>query len=235
MSPRKLILYIFPVQKLRLTSLFRKISFFSELSETNNELDIRCIPLRCIPLRCKPLRRTKKTGTCLLPIESFQYFIIFLRSTKSLFSTQYCEQYTESQYQTCSCIILYFCGSFHLKNRLPDNCAPIKQIIDRVPWENQGSHPIRNSIFYYLRFLLLTSVKESTASPQLTDTTPTNHLHDWHSHHSPFHIPSLTSHSSLAEEDWHMPIESSQYLIILFRVNQVFTFYHFIENTSLVV
>ena len=32
----------------------------------------------------------------------------------------------------------------------------------------------------------------------------------------------------LAEEDWHMPIESSQYFIILFRVNQVFTFYHFI-------
>ena len=26
---------------------------------------------------------------------------------------------------------------------LPDNCAPIKQIIDRVPWENQVSHPIR--------------------------------------------------------------------------------------------
>ena len=38
------------------------------------------------------------------------------------------------------------------------------------------------SIFYYFRFLLLTSVKESTASPQLTDTTPTNHLHDWHWH-----------------------------------------------------
>ena len=32
----------------------------------------------------------------------------------------------------------------------------------------------------------------------------------------------------LAEEDWHMHIESSQYFIILFRVNQVFTFYHFI-------
>ena len=32
----------------------------------------------------------------------------------------------------------------------------------------------------------------------------------------------------LAKEDWHMPIESSQYFIILFRVNQVFTFYHFI-------
>ena len=30
----------------------------------------------------------------------------------------------------------------------------------------------------------------------------------------------------LAEEDWHMPIESYQYFIILFRVNQVFTFYH---------
>ena len=30
------------------------------------------------------------------------------------------------------------------------------------------------------------------------------------------------------EEDWHMPIESFQYFIILFRVNQVFTFYHFI-------
>ena len=28
------------------------------------------------------------------------------------------------------------------------------------------------SIFYYLRFLLLTSVKESTASPQVTDTLP---------------------------------------------------------------
>ena len=27
---------------------------------------------------------------------------------------------------------------------------------------------------------MLTSVKESTASPQLTDTTPTNHLDDWH-------------------------------------------------------
>ena len=27
-----------------------------------------------------------------------------------------------------------------------------------------------------------------------------------------------------------MPIESSQYFIILFRVNQVFTFYHFIES-----
>ena len=85
------------------------------------------------------------------------------------------------------------------------------------------------SIFYYFRFLLLTSVKESTASPQLTDTTPTNHLHDWHWHHSTLHIPSLSSHSSLAEEDWHMPIESSQYFIILFRVNQVFTFYHFID------
>ena len=33
---------------------------------------------------------------------------------------------------------------------------------------------------------------------------------------------------TLAEEDWHMPIESFQYFIILFRVNQVFTFYHFI-------
>ena len=33
-----------------------------------------------------------------------------------------------------------------------------------------------------------------------------------------------------AEEDWHMPIESSQYIIILFRVNQVFTFYHFIHQ-----
>ena len=32
----------------------------------------------------------------------------------------------------------------------------------------------------------------------------------------------------MAEEDWHMPIESYQYFIILFRVNQVFTFYHFI-------
>ena len=30
------------------------------------------------------------------------------------------------------------------------------------------------------------------------------------------------------EEDWHMPIESSQYFIILFRVNKVFTFYHII-------
>ena len=30
------------------------------------------------------------------------------------------------------------------------------------------------------------------------------------------------------EEDWHMPIDSSQYFNILFRVNQVFTFYHFI-------
>ena len=34
---------------------------------------------------------------------------------------------------------------------------------------------------------------------------------------------------TLAEEDWHMPIESFQYFIILFRVNQVFTFYHFID------
>ena len=32
----------------------------------------------------------------------------------------------------------------------------------------------------------------------------------------------------VSEEDWHMPIESSQYYIILYRVNQVFTFYHFI-------
>ena len=39
---------------------------------------------------------------------------------------------------------------------------------------------------------MLTSVKESTASLQLTDTTPTNHLHDWHWHHSTLHIPSLT-------------------------------------------
>ena len=31
---------------------------------------------------------------------------------------------------------------------------------------------------------------------------------------------------------WHMPIESFQYFIILFRVNQVFTFYHFIERYS---
>ena len=30
------------------------------------------------------------------------------------------------------------------------------------------------------------------------------------------------------EEDWHMPIDSSQYFIILFRINQVFTSYHFI-------
>ena len=36
-----------------------------------------------------------------------------------------------------------------------------------------------------------------------------------------------TSHSSLAEEVWHMPIECSHYFIILFRVNQVFTFCHF--------
>ena len=27
-----------------------------------------------------------------------------------------------------------------------------------------------------------------------------------------------------AEEDWHMPIESFQYLVILFRVNTVFIF-----------
>ena len=40
--------------------------------------------------------------------------------------------------------------------------------------------------------------------------------------------PYLISIIFLAEEDWHMPIESSQYFIILFRVNQVFTFYHFI-------
>ena len=33
-DPRQLILYIFPVQKLRLTSYCRKIIFFSELSET---------------------------------------------------------------------------------------------------------------------------------------------------------------------------------------------------------
>ena len=57
---------------------------------------------------------------------------------------------------------------------------------------------------------------------------PTNHFNDWHWHHSTLHIPSLTSHSSLAEEDWPMPIESSQYFIILFCVNQVFTFCHFI-------
>ena len=30
-----------------------------------------------------------------------------------------------------------------------------------------------------------------------------------------------------SEEDWHMPIESPQYFIILFRVDQVFTFYYF--------
>ena len=35
---------------------------------------------------------------------------------------------------------------------------------------------------------------------------------------------------TLAEEDWHMPIESSQYLIILFRVNKVFTFYHIADK-----
>ena len=35
--------------------------------------------------------------------------------------------------------------------------------------------------------------------------------------------PSFT----IAEEDWHMPIESSQYFFILFHVNKVFTFYHF--------
>ena len=34
-------------------------------------------------------------------------------------------------------------------------------------------------------------------------------------------------------EDWHMPIESSQYFIILFRVNQVFTFYHFITTVHI--
>ena len=45
---------------------------------------------------------------------------------------------------------------------------------------------------------------------------------------------SLTSHSSLAEEDWHMPIESFQYFIILFRVNQVFTFYHFIPALTII-
>ena len=33
----------------------------------------------------------------------------------------------------------------------------------------------------------------------------------------------------MAEEDWHMPIESYQYFIILLRVNQIFTFYHFIR------
>ena len=40
--------------------------------------------------------------------------------------------------------------------------------------------------------------------------------------------------SSLAEEDWHMPIEIFQYFIILFRVNQVFTFNHFIEVNRLI-
>ena len=34
-----------------------------------------------------------------------------------------------------------------------------------------------------------------------------------------FKISSLQKVKS--EEDWHMPIESSQYFIILFRVNQV--------------
>ena len=38
---------------------------------------------------------------------------------------------------------------------------------------------------------------------------------------------------SFTEEDWHMPIESSQYFIILFRVNQALTFYHFIVNLNL--
>ena len=92
------------------------------------------------------------------------------------------------------------------------------------------------SIFYYFRLLLLTSVKTSTASPQVTDTLPliifmtgTDTRHP-----STLHIPSLTSHSSLAEEDWHMPIESFQYFIILFRVNQVFTFYHFIVTVNIV-
>ena len=37
----------------------------------------------------------------------------------------------------------------------------------------------------------------------------------------------------MAEEDWHMSIESFQYFIILFRVNQVFIFYHFIGFTIL--
>ena len=32
-----------------------------------------------------------------------------------------------------------------------------------------------------------------------------------------------------------MPIESSQYFIILFRVNQVFTFYNFIELLNLMI
>ena len=42
-----------------------------------------------------------------------------------------------------------------------------------------------------------------------------------------FRISNQAKHVlSLAEEDWHMPIESSQYFIILFRVNKVFTFYH---------
>ena len=35
----------------------------------------------------------------------------------------------------------------------------------------------------------------------------------------PFHIPSLTSHSSLAEEDWHMPIESFQYILLYYFVS----------------
>ena len=43
------------------------------------------------------------------------------------------------------------------------------------------------------------------------------------------HFKSLAA-MSLADEDWHMPFESFQYFIILFRVNQVFTFYHFIGS-----
>ena len=42
------------------------------------------------------------------------------------------------------------------------------------------------------------------------------------------------NYNYLAEEDWHMPIESSQYFIILFRVNKVFTFYHIIIITSFI-
>ena len=42
----------------------------------------------------------------------------------------------------------------------------------------------------------------------------------------------MTAAVITAEEDWHMPIESSQYFIILFRVNKVFTFNHITVITA---
>ena len=68
----------------------------------------------------------------------------------------------------------------------------------------------------YLIFIILdwycNICYELKASSQITVTTKHPHLSTSRLSLTPLN-PSYTIHSSLAEEDWHMPIESSQYLI----------------------